>query len=381
MTDIRASILSESKEHTFRESDYHTPRNGKRKRAILERNSTACLCMIFSIVAVIIIMLSVALGLRFTGTRDVLSYTVTLGDTQLITFNSFFCQGVYLESNMRSADMYVTGKYPPLSGRSDIFLSASFQITDYTEYVDYYGWYDFGEIYYNKEIDYVTWNFRLYKGSVIELTACLTSQGNGDAKFFLVKGRRKYSLWKDNPNKYSEGHYTINPCFGLIDKFMYEVNDSDEFYFVFYASEGQPKVNISLYLNRTEYSVDDANPSCTAEHNKPCCIDIPLHQYQYAVIITNNTSTDDIKYGDEINLIWKCISRDWIYVIMFFIPVLFLGTLFIAMYFVFRKFNNRKLNSYEVLGVNRNITDNCRTKQAKLVYDEAPCNTAVNLLI
>ena len=159
------------------------------------------------------------------------------------------------------------------------------------------------------------------------------------------------------------------------------MNDSDEFYFVFYASEGQPKVNMSLYLNRTEYSVDDANPSCTAEHNKPCCIGIPLHQYQYAVIITNNTSTDDIKYGDEINLIWKCISRDWIYVIMFFIPVLFLGTLFIAMYFVFRKFNNRKLNSYEVLGVNRNITDNCRTKQAKLVYDEAPCNTAVNLLI
>lgn len=342
----------------FHESDYHTPppRN-RRRRRILERKSTACMCACFSVFLVIVIAFGIAVGLRVTGTRDLIEFDETLGDTRLVHFDPSYCRKVELSTGSAPATMYLLHEKPPLTGWSNITFFPSFVITEYKEYVDDYGWYDYGDLVYVEDIDYVTWNFHLNKGSEIYVDACIDTTGT-TASFILIKGKSNYINWQDGDNSF-ENHVTLQPCStaesdgsAAINR---KVSNSDEYYFVFFSpsdNDLRPRINLTLALHRTEYVVDSnsTGSSCTTEaKSKNCLLSVHLHGQTYTLIQTSSKETGKVKFGEKVRLMWICHSRSWVYVLIFFCPVVFFASLFTAMYCVITMFWNRKIKSYETL--------------------------------
>lgn len=359
---LAASITS--KDLAFHESDYHTPRG---KNVLLKRNSSACLCLVISVVLLFFLFFGITLGVRLSGTHNFVTLSVTLGDTQLIVFNNHFCQGATLtvDTDEAKANMILLKDKPLLSGKSNIVIEANFQITDYVEYEDIYGWYDYDE--YSEVINYVTWSFHLYQGSTIQVDACLPY--GGQAVFYLVQGKSNYNGWKTNRQGYNE-MADISSCNGVSNyDMMYDIVEDDKYYLVFMAIQGEPFINITLNLNRTEYAVENlaSQHYCNATSQSPCTLDIPLNSYHYALLSTMDTTTTHLAYGSKITLVWKCNARQWIYVIMFFLPMIFLSALFISMYCICVWFTKHKCRSYKTLD---NINSDPPSRQAKLLYEE-----------
>ena len=359
---LAASITS--KDLAFHESDYHTPR---KKNVLLKRNSSACLCLVISVIILFFLFFGITLGIRLSGTHNFVTTSVTLGDTQLITFNNHFCEGATLavDTNEAKANMILLKDKPLLSGESNIVIEANFRITDYIEYEDIYGWYDYDE--YSEVINYVTWSFHLYQGSSIQVDACLSH--GGEAMFYLVQGKSNYNGWKTNRQGYRD-MASISLC-NLVSNYdmTYDIVEDDKYYLVFMAIQDEPFINITLTLNRTEYAVENlaSQHYCNATSQSSCTLAIPLNSYHYALLSTIDKTTKHLVYGSKITLVWKCKARQWIYVILFFLPMIFLSALCISMYCSFVWLNKRKFRSYQTLN-NINQSDP-PSKQAKLLYE------------
>ena len=372
----------------FHESDYHTPRT-RRKLRLLERKSVACMCTGVSVFLVLLIALAVTVSLRVTGSRDSFEYQETLGDTRLVPFNPSYCHAIYLESKDAVASMHLLRNKPPLTGWSNISFDSSFVITESTEYVDNYGWYDYGaDAVYLEDIDYVTWNFHLNKGSVIHIDTCHEGNPDDSATFVLVEGKTNYANWRDNLGTI-EGNQ-IPKCLTTDNQMLtvnHKVAQSNEYYLIFYSptdsspTDSSPRVNLTIELLRTEYVIDtDTNPSCTTsiKDKNNCQINVPLGGQRYALLEVGSEENNKIKYGDKVTLTWVCFSRSWVYILIFACPVIFFTLLFVAMYCVITVFWNRKLKSYETLR-NGMITNESNSSAFKIVY-EHPEKRSMNLI-
>lgn len=365
----------------FRESDYHTPPplRVSRSKRILERKSTACMCACFWVVLVVLVMFCVTVGLRVTGSRDVYDYDQILGDTTLVQFDPLYCNGIKLISFDAPASLYLLSERPPLTGWSNISLEGSFVIKDYKDYVDDYGWYDYGE--YAINVDYITWSFSLNKGSLIDLSVCLddVQSSEAGARFILLRGSNTYNNWRNDLKVNEEYSYYLQSCSGaFIDKIpTIKVSSDDEYYFIFLSSSdsNDPHVNLTISLRRTEYVVSSnisKSLMCTTGSDNTedsCTVSVPYRGKQkYSVIQTTNQETNKVKYGSTVALKWKCLSRSWVYASMFACPVIFFTTLFISMYCIIVYFWNRKLTSYNRLN-NANNSNETNT-QFKIVYGD-----------
>ena len=383
MEEVKKMDSKRPSSTVFRESDYHTPSpRSKRRRRLLERKSTACLCTCFCIFLVILLALSVAVGLRVTGARKSFVFEETLGDTRLVEFNPSYCRGIGLETRHDvPATLYLLKDRPPLTGWSNISVDSSFIITQYKEYIDSYGWYDYGDFEYAVDIDYVTWNFHLNKGSEIEVEACVDTK-DASATFILIEGKSNYEDWEDSYDSFTG--YPIPLCSAdQENRILYSrtVPKNNEYYFVFNSPSDvidlSPRINMTLSLHRTEYIVDStSSSSCVTEENT-CSLDVALNGPTYSLVQTNDKETEDIKFGDKVGLEWKCIPRDWVYVLIFFCPVVFFTCLFVSMYCIVIGFWSRKLRSYRSL--HEEITsDNNSTY--KIVYEHPNEKRSINLL-
>ena len=337
----------------FHESDYHTPSpRNKRSNKLLERKASACMCTTISVVLVVAVFLGVSIGLRVTGTRNSVDFKETLGDTRLIRFDPYYCEGMHLDSPKANATMYLLDQKPPLSGWSNITIDGSFVIDDVDTYFEYYGWYGYGD-YVEEDIQFVAWQFHLNSGSTFKLETCIDTS-YADSYFYLVKGKSNYAYWASSLQD-NTLISTIPACSESPLLVNQPITASDEYYFIFYAPDQltvSPRVNLTLSLYRTEYTVDSKQASsCTTTTNTgSCSLAVPLGSHKYALLQTTNKETKSIKYGSKVSLTWICQSRDWIYVVIFFCPVIFFVLLFTAMYCVFVFFSSRKLRSYETLG-------------------------------
>ena len=368
----------------FHESDYHTPRTGRRLR-LLERKSAACMCTSCAVFFVLVVVLAVTVSLKFTGNRGSFDYQETLGDTRLIPFNPSYCQAIHLESRDTDANMYLLDDKPPLNGWSNITFDTSFVIKEYTEYEDNYGWYDYGDDDdYIVDIDYVTWNFHLNRGSEIYIDACHEGTQDDSATIVIIDGKSSYANWQQEIENLIG--YQIPQCStGNVLKVNRIVGTSNEYYFVFYSpTDSSPQVNASINLFRTEYTVNNNNniPSCSiAMPTNSCQIKVPLGGQKYALIQIGDTESSKVKYGDKASLTWVCVSRSWVYLLIFAVPVLFFTLLFVSMYCIIMVFWNRKLKSYQTLGGNTGTSndDTGNSGVYKIRY-ENPEKKSINLI-
>lgn len=360
MANSNLLMSGTSKDQEFRESDYHTP---IRKRAIIERKSSACVCLVISLIVIGVILFCITIGLRLTASHNKENYRVTQGDTQLIAVDSYYCQAVELMVANSDAivKMNLLNDKPSLSGRSSINLNANFRINEFLQYKYEFGWYDYYEEDYDTIVDYVTWSYQLYAGSDVQLHTCISSTGKGE--FYFIEGKAQYQEWTTSYSSYTY-KYNIPSCESHTLTYFHAVSRDNRYYLVFRALSDQPFVNISLHLNRTEYVANDGtSTTCNNYTNSVCSFPLSLRMSPYYVLL-QTIVTESSNYGNRVDLNWECDSRDWLYVVIFLIPLIFAFLLFTAMYCIFAFLNKRKLTSYNTLPDTN--------KKVNLVYEHLP---------
>lgn len=367
---IKGGLLEDSgtsqRSQGFHESDYHTPTS--RKKAILERNSTACLCLLVTIVVLTVALLFLVVGLRLTRAHNKEMYKITRGDTQLIKVNSHFCQAIDLIVLTQNVPLKMTllNKEPQLLGSNNFTLNADFPITDFIDYRYEFGWYDYVE-QTETIVNYVTLSYQLYTGSDIQLSACISSD-EGEAELHFIEGKSNYQKWTNS----FEGRYSnvlpIPSCDSSNLNFAHTIDRSERYYLVFKSITEEPFINITLMLIRTEYTVNinDQVSSCI-NNNSDCSLPLSLSVKPYYALI-ETIATETSNYGKAVDFTWRCQSRDWMYVIIFFIPLIFGFILFTSMYCIFVYFNKRKLKSYSSL--NGGTVNYDSGRKVNLVYND-----------
>lgn len=323
-------VVSEDKPRSsFHESDYHTPR--QKLRGTLEQSKSrkyiniALLLVTFFVTSAIF---AATLAVRLTGYRSSLPFVFTLGDTRLFQFNDIFCDQatLILNTGNTKASMFLLDEKPPQAISHFEFHAA---LTVGSSESNEYGVYDYSDDSKDSSSEYVVWRFYLYAGSVVELEACVTL-GNG-LQYIIVEGDSTFSRWKHDPEneQYYLYSYSIPGCAsGLapLTSFPFTNDENNNLYFfILYSANGQPSVDLTMVVNRMEYSVTSYTSlsNCTAEgkSNSFCTIDITYGNYTYTLIeVPLDSGSASLTYGDLINVEWVCNPRDWIYLIIFFVP-------------------------------------------------------------
>lgn len=378
--------MSEKSANGFRESDYYAVGLSEERYKRKELNTTACCCLLCCMFTVIITLLIVTLSIRYTGPQASLYYNVSLGSSQLIKFEDFFCDRVTMTANSETTElngvsMYLLNEEPPLDRMITLTISGDFQVKNYDE--DLYGWYDYGYIY-DYVVNYVTWQFYLYQGSVIQLQACVES---GEGTLIIIQGNNNYRFWRYDPYDTNDYSVQLEACAttgsgGGIDfsAIEYSISVEDEYFIAFFATSGDPSINLQyLTVQRVEYSVAGYTnlPNCSISQSQTpsCSLDISLNSYKYALIETLPESTTSLSMIIIANLMWECNARNWSYVLMFFVPSLMFTVLFGACYCVFYCWNKKNKTRYQVMRESDESATN-RPPAAVLQYDrresEAP---------
>ena len=301
------------------QADYrsaHHLREAKRQQHLC-----ACLCLWCSILSVTILLICITVGLRYSGSRDELQYSSTVGDTRLVSYSPALCTGGQMSISVPGyrGGMYFLDEEPPLSTWNILWLTGSFVIEPYYVY-DYYDFYATTGVY-------VTWVFHLNPGSSITTRSCLSNDIEGaGANFAVIQGSHEYNRWIGS---YSGYEATLDYCgSGANPRYTFNATENAYYSVVYYATIGAPKINLFLTINRTEYSPADFSgmPNCTLASNGTCTAE--SQSSSRYILFQTTTGENNITQVQQFTLNWKCYSRDGVYVVFFFFPLIILGLLF-----------------------------------------------------
>ena len=294
-----------------------------------QQRSGLLVCMLCSLVFVTIVLICVTVGLRLSGSRNVLTYQSTVGDTRLIGFDGTFCSGGEMDVGESPSgyvgNMYFLDAEPPLTAINYLVLAGSFYINTGLENYDFYS-------YETTGIVYVSWQFHLYPGSVIATQSCVSG---GVADFIVIQGNSNYNSWlRRLVNSYYAYDAALAPCGSLQNPvFTFSINEEADYYVVYYATSGNPLIRMRLYVNRTEYEPSQP-PSCTLNNNGTCTAEAQSST-QYVLLETGRPNNATITYVQSLNLVWRCDAKDGVYAAIFFVPVVVLTLICCGFFVVF----------------------------------------------
>ena len=341
LIDSQEAVSQDQPRDSFHESDYHIPKQSGHPSRLRKYVNIAFLLVTLFVTSVI---LATTLSVRLTSYRSSLSFSFTLGDTYLFRIHDIFCNQATLVLNTANVNssMYLLSEKPPQT-KSHFEIKANLAVGG-TE-SNHYGAYEYTNDLGASGSAYVAWRFYLYAGSAVELDACLIS-GNS-VHYIIIEGDSNFDKWKLDPSNQQYYLYDdeISGCgSGLspLDLFPF-TNDknSNTYYFIFYSESGQSSIDFVLTMNRLEYSVAQYTnlTNCTAEgkSNSFCKVDVAYGNYAYTMIeVSLESSSDSLTYGDPVSVEWVCDPRDWIYVIIFFVPLItimsFVGVAYVYCY-------------------------------------------------
>lgn len=184
----------------------------------------------------IAIALSVGLSTHF-ATDSVDENRYTPGDSRLITLDTFFCRGAEVSSSDYGEDspmgVYLLSKEPPLTDRNAFTVD---HLVDVLEY------------------DYKYWHFYLHPGSNVSVGAC-TSNAR-PYTFYVIEGSSDFNKWtQDASSGHSRAHlYVSRGCSQGNQTLSYRASRRGHYYFVYTTALREAKGNLSLHLERYEYS-------------------------------------------------------------------------------------------------------------------------------
>ena len=370
---------SVERESRFQESELvHSPpgSNRKTRRPFDRTASVACVSYLAVLLVFVLLLFIVAVCIRFSGIHNDVPYTVTLGDTNLVGMDGFWCEEIAVWSDTTTADqpspprfnmsVYLLSRQPTLTARNQFTINGKFTVDQtVAKFAAAYGWYRYN--YEESDIkdpkpDFVAWRFHLYPGSLFQLEdACvLSSETGGEATFLLIEGDELFERWLVSGEPDNSLHsMTIPSCSegsGEFPDYRHTNNNDEDYYFVFHSKDSinPPEIQVVMHFNRFEYSVQNLNghKNCTVTNtNTPLCVLHPQFYDFYALLAAQSDQdlTKNVTYGTTENFLFVCNPREISYAIIFFIPVLVLALLGGALLCFCLNHRRRRLGSYTIL--------------------------------
>lgn len=365
---LQTDSTTETRESRFQESGliHSTSPRRRRKGVSFDRTvSIACVFYMVLLLAFVVVLFIVSISIRFSGIHNEVAYSVTLGDTQLIPFNNFWCEGITVASSGTNVgphlklSLYLLPQQPSLTARNYFVIKGSFLIDQtVSQNAERYGWYA------TEGSDYVSWQFHLYPGSTFALDACL--QSGGAAEFLLLQGVDNFRKWVSTDEEEVIQRLRLPFCSSGSEIYprnlVFTSENDDEYFFVFVSlDETPPHVDVTMIFNRTEYSVKEFKglPNCTITSNQAqsCILPNPTYAYNYALLVASDDSdsSENLAYGTIVDFQWLCTARGASYAIIFFIPFLILAVAGCGV-LCFYLAKKRRVHNYEVLHSNDRTT-------------------------
>ena len=236
------------------------------------------------------------------------------GDTRImaLSFNSFFCSELTLEINsMRTgASVYLITDTPPLTDRNNFTIRSNLVIHTYRY-----------------------WNYYLYPGSNFT-TSIRVPLPVRRGTFYLIKGHSNFQQFVNNPRSQSNevlDSFSIPCTRDYTRQFSFQVNDEDEYYFVYQRSGPTCnrigtffRLQASISVSRFQYSTAGLTnaPRCSAVSGGQCSLHIPANLANYSALIVTDLPTNNI-WEDNIDTSFHCSStRGWAYAVIVTVPLL-----------------------------------------------------------
>ena len=361
---------SEARESRFQESEliHSPPASNIKKPTHFDRTASAgCVGYLALLLVFVVLILLVAMGIRFSGLHSWIPYTVTLGDTTLVPSSSFWCEQMVVTGSNRkgnpplSLSLYLIAEQPPLTKPNRFKVEGTFTIDQtMSKYAQLLGWYDYN--YDFSDIhpvtpNFVSWKFYLYSNSQFTLEdACIES--GGDAEFILIQGDEDFKAWLAYELQ-PQLVVHISSCAvigsGASLGFEYTSPEEGNYYFIFHSKDTTPpQINTAMMFDRYEYSVEGLQvlENCTITTNQlhdPCTLS-PGDFYFYVLLVAHSEKdpTKNITYGTMGDFDMMCLPRGSTYAVIFFVPVITMSIIGAAILCICLR--RRKSRNYNIIG-------------------------------
>ena len=262
------------------------------------------------------VVLSVALSIRYGDYKGNTENAYTYGDTQIVTYSTSFCEGLSLSSDV-GAELYLLKDRPLLSGPvNNLTVQPKNGVTVNAD-------------------TYYYLNYKLHTGSNVQMNYCL-EEGSSHLNFYFIKGKDNFNDWEgDGSATHSKVDLLIsNACTSGNMTWKYDITASDTYYFAFdnVSKKMLTTVKVTLFFHRTEYVVSNSSiaDSCSIVSSGKCTVQVPYDSHYTGLLKVRNI--DAIVTNDEnFSVSWSCNSRAWIYVVIVVIPIIFVVLVLIAM--------------------------------------------------
>ena len=231
-------------------------------------------------------------------------------------FNRFFCDEVTLEVNRlrktTGATLYLITDTPPLTDKNNFTFRTNILRPNTYKY----------------------WNYYLYPGSNFTISWRFTRTAAGT--FYLIKGHNNFQQWLISPfatrAATALGSQSISCNINAPARlFSFQVQDEDEYYFVFRRGRGCPiasiitgvyRLQVNISVSRFLYSTSGLTtaPRCSTIDGQ-CSLNVPVYSNYSALIVTDIPNNPN--WGENIDISLHCSSnRAWAYVVVVLVPSL-----------------------------------------------------------
>lgn len=179
------------------------------------------------------------------------------------------------------------------------------------------------QIKYNK---YEYWGFYLLSNSVIHISTCPDSS----LEFLIIQGNKNFKEFQNGDCFYTCSVFSRSTScnFNKPNMYHYKVLADEEYYLIFanrYLLPYPTDVAVNFTLEKRLYNLGNSVSECSNSlTSSSCTLHFPSLNLHPSIVL-NVTSSSDMEGDAEIKV--ACISRKWVYVMVFFIVPLVLGAL------------------------------------------------------
>lgn len=314
--DSDGEVVSRS----FHESDYHDSR-AKKSRSRISKLRLYCLCCTCSVL-VAVLALTVTILARVRPITSSLTIASSLVDTQILHIKDFYCKEVTIaviaDVHTLRVNMYLLNEVPGFT-KFDYEIDDQLVIGSVSEVHSEIAWFD-------SALKYVTWKLHLNPGSNVGMIGCVSS-GSGEASYLVIQGEVAYNYWKFDPSGYDQTSFLLSHelhyCTSSFDfAIPFSSEESDQYFFVFVATKGQPMLDLKFQVSSMEYSLQAYSglPNCTANTTDSCSLKTPplkYHHVLFEIPMPISNANQSVPYGQPVELDWTCDPREWAYLMLF----------------------------------------------------------------
>jgi hypothetical protein len=226
------------------------------------------------------------------------------GDTRLLSYSPF-CQAltVTYSGSPRAVDigasvLYALNTEPTLTSEDSFYFSRS-------------------EILNNSNT-YYEWDLHFYRGSEIQVSACIN--GNGSAVYYLIKGKDGFSNWKfhSQTNSVLDSFRVESNC--LSNNYS-KITEEDQYFLVIQRVESEINVTLNISVNRIGYSAKNEVEIKQSHFNASDSgsVQTPINLGSYILLTYGNSSRSPETWNtiaSQFSTNISCEPRIWLYAVI-----------------------------------------------------------------